>query len=45
MQTIQAGYRGLSLLVNLNWDKLFYLGTLVLALLAGGLIGTLALGL
>lgn len=45
MQTLQAGYRGLSLLVDLNWDKLFYLGTLVASLLAGGLIGSLVLGL
>jgi hypothetical protein len=45
MQTIHAGYRGLSLLVNLNWDKLFYVGTLVVALLAGALIGSLAIGL
>lgn len=45
MQTLQAGYSGLSLLVNLNWDKLFYFGTLVLALLAGGLVGSLLMGL
>lgn len=45
MQTINAGYRGLSLLLDLNWDKLFYLGTLVVALLSGGLLGTLLLGL
>ncbi len=45
MQTIQAGYRGISLLVNLNWDKLFYFGTLVLALLTGGLLGSILIGL
>ncbi|WP_298499719.1 hypothetical protein [uncultured Maritimibacter sp.] len=39
MQTIQHGYRGLSLLVNLNWDRLLYLGTLAAALGCGALIG------
>lgn len=32
MQTITAGYQGVSLLVNLNWDRLIYLGTIVVAL-------------
>ena len=27
MQTIQTGYRGLRLLVDLNWDRGLYLGT------------------
>lgn len=41
MQTIVAGYRGLSLLFDLNWDRLLYIATLVFALLAGGYIGSL----
>lgn len=41
MQTIAQGYRGLHLLWNLNWDRLLYVGTIVVALLAGGYIGTL----
>jgi len=32
MQTITAGYQGVSLLLNLNWDRLIYLGTIVFAL-------------
>ena len=32
MQTIQTGYRGLSLLMILNWDRALYAGTLALAL-------------
>jgi len=41
MQTIRAGYRGLSLLFDLNWDRLLYVATLVFALLAGAYIGSL----
>lgn len=32
MQTLHTGYRGLSLLMDLNWDRALYLGAL-----AGGL--------
>ena len=39
MQTLQAGYRGLSLLVVLNRDGLLYLATLALALAAGAMLG------
>jgi len=35
MQTIQTGYRGLRLLVDLNWDRGLYLGTLFAGLLLG----------
>ena len=35
MQTIQNGYRGLRLLVDLNWDRGLYLGTLFVGLLLG----------
>lgn len=40
MQTINAGYNGLSLLMILNWDRFLYLGTIALALLFGAWIGT-----
>jgi hypothetical protein len=40
MQTVIKGYRGLSLLVWLNWDRVFFLGTLVAGLLAGAFLGT-----
>ena len=41
MQTITAGYQGVSLLVNLNWDRLIYLGTIVAALGMGAWVGSL----
>ena len=40
MQTVVNGYRGLSLIVGLNWDRLFFLGTIVVGLLAGAFLGT-----
>ncbi|MDT8855387.1 hypothetical protein RNZ50_10265 [Paracoccaceae bacterium Fryx2] len=39
MQTVMNGYRGLSLLVGLNWDWLFSLGTILVGLLAGAFLG------
>lgn len=41
MQTIQSGYRGLTLLFDLNWDRLLYVATIAAALLAGAYIGSL----
>lgn len=41
MQTMMDGYRGLSLLMTLNWDRFFSVGTIALALLAGAYIGSL----
>ena len=41
MQTIQNGYRGLSLLMSLNWDRLLYVATLATALAAGAWLGSL----
>lgn len=35
MQTIHTGYRGLRLLVDLNWDRGLYFGLLAAGLLAG----------
>ena len=40
MQTIQTGYRGLSLLMMLNSDRLLYAATLAVALAAGAYIGS-----
>ncbi|WP_317054651.1 MULTISPECIES: hypothetical protein [Roseovarius] len=40
MQHILKGYRGMALLLNLNWDRILYLATLVVALYAGALLGT-----
>jgi hypothetical protein len=41
MQTLQKGYRGLSLLVDLNWDRILYLAALLGALMIGAYIGGL----
>jgi hypothetical protein len=41
VQHIVSGYRGLSLLVDLNWDRLLYLTTIVVALMAASFIGSL----
>ena len=43
MQTMQNTYRGLTLLVDINWDRLLYLATIAAALLAGAFFGSLAL--
>ncbi|WP_281356430.1 hypothetical protein [Roseovarius faecimaris] len=40
MQQIMSGYRGLSLLFNLNWDRLLYLVTIGVALLLGAFVGS-----
>lgn len=41
MQTIQSSYRGLSLLMDLNWDRVLYVSTIAFALAAGAFVGTL----
>jgi hypothetical protein len=41
MHTLGNGYRGIWLLVDLNRDRLLTVGTLVVALTFGGLIGSL----
>jgi len=41
MQTIQSGYRGLSLLMMLNSDRVLYVATLAVALAAGAWLGSL----
>jgi len=40
MQLVMDGYKGLRLLVWLNWDRLFVLGTVVAGLLAGAFLGS-----
>ena len=39
MQTVVQSYKGLSLIVGLNWDRLFFLGTIIVGLLAGAFLG------
>lgn len=41
MQTLTAGYKGLSLLIDLNWDRLLYIATIAGALLMGAWVGSL----
>lgn len=38
METMQHGYRGLSLLIDLNWDRFLYVGTIAFGLSAGAWI-------
>lgn len=40
MQQFVRGYRGLSLLVNLNWDRIVYLATILVALMLGAFVGS-----
>ena len=41
MDTLRSSYRGLNLLVELNWDRLLYVVTLGVALGVGAYIGGL----
>jgi hypothetical protein len=41
MQMIQNGYTGMSLLVDLNKDRLFTVGMIALALAGGAWLGSL----
>jgi len=41
MQQIALGYRGIGLLVDVNWDRMLYLATIAVALLAGAFVGSL----
>ncbi|ABG32143.1 hypothetical protein [Roseobacter denitrificans] len=41
MQTVQNGYRGLSLLIDLNWDRALYVSTVTLSLGIGAWMATL----
>jgi hypothetical protein len=41
MQTLHAGYRSMSLLVTINWDRLLYVLTVIFALFFGAWLGTI----
>lgn len=41
MQMIQSGYRGLSLVFDMNWDRLLYIATIAFSLSLGAFLGTL----
>jgi len=41
MQAIQSSYRGLSLLMSLNWDRVLYCCTILFALAFGAWVGSL----
>ncbi|WP_368188007.1 hypothetical protein [Aestuariibius sp. HNIBRBA575] len=41
MTALAHGYRGMSLLVTINWDRLLYAGTIIAALWAGAYLGSL----
>ncbi len=40
MHMMKLNYRGLGLLVDLNWDRALYLGTLAVALTLGAWLGS-----
>lgn len=41
MQTLQQSYRGISLMMELNWDRIMFIATIACALLAGAWLGSL----
>lgn len=41
MQAIHDGYRGLTLVFDLNWDRLLYVCTILFALMFGAFVGSL----
>ena len=41
MHSLQQSYRGLQLVMQLNWDRLLYLLTIAFALTAGADLGSL----
>ena len=45
METLSQGYRGVRLLLRLNGDALFTLGTVIVGLLAGAFLGSTLVGL
>jgi hypothetical protein len=45
MHMVMDGYQGLSLIVRLNWDRLFMVGTLIAGLLAGAFLGQAMTGM
>lgn len=45
MQSREYGYRGLTLLMELNWDRVLYVFTILFALGASAWLGTLLMKL
>lgn len=43
MQTIQAGYKSVSLLLTINWDRLLYGIAIVVALYLAAFVGSHAI--
>ncbi len=41
MQTFTNGFRGLSILVDLNWDRALYICMIIFALCAGAFLGSI----
>lgn len=41
MQALQQSYRGLFLVMELNWDRILYVATIAFALMAGAYLGSL----
>ena len=41
MHTLERSYRGLSLVMELNWDLIIFMATIAAALLAGAWVGSL----
>lgn len=44
MQTVTNGYKGISVIMVVNADRIFTAGTMIAGLLAGAFIGTSLLG-
>lgn len=44
MQTVTNGYKGISVIMVVNADRIFTVGTMIAGLLAGAFIGTSLLG-
>ncbi len=44
MQAVEKNFPGLTLLVKVNFDRLFTIGTVIVGLLAGAFLGTAIFG-
>jgi hypothetical protein len=44
MQLVRKAFPGLTLLLNINVDRLFTVGTIIVGLLAGAFLGTAIVG-
>ncbi len=45
MQTVMEGYQGLSLLMKLNFDRIFSVGTIAVGLMGGAFLGSMLIQL